>query len=190
MKKGFFLVFVLVACGFAAAAPVKYNLDPEHTYPSFEADHMGLSIWRGKFDRTTGTVTMDRETGTGTVEVVIDIASIDFGHPKVTEYMMRPDQFDAAKYPTASYNGRLARFVDGAPTAVTGELTMRGVTRPVDLKINSFKCIPHPILKRELCGADAYGTFKRDEFGMDYGPQWGFKPDVVLRIQVEALRAE
>ena len=177
----------LAACGAVSAAPVSYDIDPEHTYPSFEADHMGLSIWRGKFNKTSGKVVMDKAAGTGTVEVAIETASIDFGHAKVAEYITGPDQLDAAKYPTITYKGKLERFVDGAPTAVSGELTMHGKTRPVALKINLFKCIPHPLLKRELCGADLFGTLKRDEFGLDYGPQWGFSPDVTLRIQVEAL---
>jgi polyisoprenoid-binding protein YceI len=186
------LLFVgLAAWGAVSAAPVNYNIDPEHTYPSFEADHMGLSIWRGKFNKTKGKVILDKAAGTGTVEVAIETASIDFGHAKVAEYLAGPDQLDAAKYPTITYQGKLERFVNGAPTAVAGELTMHGKTRPVALKINMFKCIPHPLFKqRELCGADAFGTFDRSEFGLDYGPQWGFKPEVTLRIQVEALAEE
>jgi polyisoprenoid-binding protein YceI len=176
-----------LACGAVSAAPVSYNIDPEHTYPSFEADHMGLSIWRGKFNKTTGKVMLDKSAGTGTVEVAIEAASIDFGHPKVAEYVMGAEQLDAKKFPTISYKGKLERFVNGAPTEVTGELTMHGITRPVALKINMFKCIPHPLFKRELCGADAFGTLDRSQFGLDYAPQWGFKPDVTLRIQVEAL---
>jgi len=182
---------VVGALAFAAAsvcaAPVNYAIDPEHTFPSFEADHMGLSMWRGKFNKTSGKAIMDRTAGTGTVDVTIETASIDFGHAKLNEYMAGPAQLDAKRFPTARYQGRLERFVDGAPTAVSGELTLHGVTRPVALKINMFKCIPHPLLKREWCGADAFGTFDRSRFGLDYAPRWGFKPDVTLRIQVEAL---
>lgn len=181
------LVVLGLACGTACAAPVVYNIDPEHTYPSFEADHMGLSMWRGKFNKTTGQVTLDKSAGTGTVEVVIEAASIDFGHPKVSEYVLGAEQLDARKFPTMRYKGKLEHFVNGTPTEVRGELTMHGVTRPVALKINMFKCIPHPLFKRELCGADAFGTLDRSQFGLDYGPQWGFKPEVTLRIQVEAL---
>jgi polyisoprenoid-binding protein YceI len=72
---------------------------------------------------------------------------------------------------------------------VVGDLTLHGVTKPVVLKINLFKCIPHPILKRELCGADASGTFNRDDFGLDVGKPYGFKMDVALRIQMEAIEA-
>lgn len=190
MKNAGPIVLGLALCGTASAAPATYDIDPEHTYPSFEADHMGLSIWRGKFNKTTGKVRLDKIAGTGTVDIVIETASIDFGHAKVREYVIGPDQLDAAKYPATVYKGKLGRFVNGAPTTLTGELTMHGVTRPVALKIDMFKCIPHPLLKRELCGADAFGILKRDEFGMDYGKEYGFKPEVTLRIQVEALKTE
>jgi polyisoprenoid-binding protein YceI len=69
-------------------------------------------------------------------------------------------------------------------------LTLHGVTRPVTLKLALFKCIMHPMLKRELCGADAMGTIRRDEFGLTAGKDYGFKMDVALRIQVEAVAAE
>jgi len=187
MKNAFLICAGLAACGAVSAAPVSYNIDPDHTYPSFEADHMGLSMWRGKFNKTTGKVTLDKAAGTGTVEVAIETASIDFGHGKLNEYMTSPEQLDAKKFPTLRYKGKLERFAGGAPTAVSGELSMHGVTRPVALKVTMFKCIPHPFFKRELCGADAFGSFDRSEFGLDYGPQWGFKPEVTLRIQVEAL---
>ena len=183
------LVAVLVAAAAAVvqAAPVAYDVDPEHTYPSFEADHMGMSMWRGRFNRTSGRVTLDRTSGTGTIAIAIETASIDFGHPKLAEYMIGPDQLDAKRFPVMTYKGTLGKFVNGAPTEAAGELTMHGVTRPVALKIAMFKCIPHPLLKREWCGADALGRLDRSQFGLDYAPQWGFKPDVMLRIQVEAL---
>lgn len=78
-------------------------------------------------------------------------------------------------------------FVDGNPTQVTGTLTLHGVTKPVDLKIRSFKCMPHPLLKREDCGADATTTFNRGDFGMDSGKTYGFSMAVTLLIQVEAI---
>jgi len=176
--------------GVAAAAPVTYNVDPDHTYPSFEADHMGLSIWRGKFNKTSGKVTLDKAAGQGTVEVTIDAASIDFGHAKMNEVAQGPDLFDVAKYPLATYKGKFEGFANGAPSRVVGTLTMHGATRPVVLQLNSFKCMPHPLYKREVCGADALTVLNRDEFGMDAGKPYGFSMDVTLRIQVEAIAIE
>jgi len=180
----------LVGCGFASAEPVIYQMDPSHTYPSFEGDHMaGLSTWRGKFNRASGTVTLDRASGSGSVEATIDLTSVDFGHEEMNAHAMSAEFFDVAKYPTASYTGTLQAFVDGVPTKLVGELDLHGVRQPVALDIRAFKCMEHPMAKREVCGADAVGTFDREAFGLTAGKAWGFNMDVVLRIQVEALRA-
>lgn len=180
----------LLACGFVYAEPVVYEMDPSHTYPSFEGDHMaGLSTWRGKFNRTTGKVTLDREAGTGTVEATIDLTSVDFGHDEMNAHAMSAEFFDVEKYPTATFTGTLQDFVAGAPTKLVGELDLHGVKRPITLDIRTFKCMEHPMLKREVCGADAIGSFDREEFGLTAGKAFGFSMDVPLRIQVEAVRA-
>ena len=170
------------------AAPAVYEIDPAHTFPSFEADHMGISVWRGKFNRSSGQITLDRQAQTGSVDVVIDTTSIDYGRDEMNEHARNDTLLDTAKFPQATYKGTLVDFRDGAPTRVKGELTLHGVTRPVDLTIRRFKCIPHPLNKRELCGADAYGDFQRDAFGIDAGKDYGFDMTVSLRIQVEATR--
>lgn len=177
--------------GAALATPVKYTIDPNHTYPSFEVDHMGgLSNWRGKFNSSSGTITLDKEAKSGDVEVKIDTASIDFGHEKMNEHTSSPDMLDVEKFPTATYKGKLVNFKDGAPTEVDGTLELHGVTKPVKLKINSFVCKPHPMSKKEVCGADAAGTFSREDFGVSYGKEYGFNQQVKLQIQVEAGKAE
>jgi len=191
MKKLLLASLLAASCGAAVAAPVTYNLDPAHTYPSFEADHMGgLSVWRGKFTKSSGTVVLDREAKTGTVEVNIDAASIDFGQAKMNEHAKSEELFDVAKFPTAVFKGKLAKFSGDAPTEVQGELTLHGVTKPVTLHIDQFLCKPHPMLKREVCGADASATINRKDFGVAYGEAYGFKMDVKLKIQVEGLKAE
>lgn len=179
-----------LAAGAALAAPVTYQVDPAHTYPSFAADHFGgLSVWRGKFDSSSGTVVLDREAGTGTVNITVDTASIDFGHAKLNEHVKSAEMFDVQKYPTAVYKGTLTNFKNGAPTEVHGELTLHGVTRPVSLTINSFLCKPTPPANKERCGADASGTINRADFGIDYGEKLGFSMQVKLAIQVEATPA-
>lgn len=174
----------------AMAAPVSYTIDPTHTYPSFEADHMGVSFWRGKMNKNSGTVVLDKAAGTGTLEVAIDLASIDFGLPALNTWATGKDFFNVEKTPNATYKGTLEKFVDGSPTQVSGMLTLNGRTQPVNLTIHRFTCVPHPMLKRELCGADASGSFKRDAFGLSAGKDYGFNMDVALRIQVEALAAQ
>lgn len=192
-----FVAVVLAASSAAAAAPVAYRIDPNHTHPLIELDHFaGLSTWRGLFKTTSGTITLDREHATGTVEVVIDTASIDFGHDKLNQVAVGTkigdwNGLDVEHFPTASYRGTLAGFRGGVPKRVAGELTLHGVTRPLNLRIESFKCIPdHPIVKREVCGADAFGAFNRADFGINTGVQYGFRQEVTLRIQVEAIRQD
>ena len=138
-------VLLSLAAAAACAAPVTYQVDPSHTYPSFEADHFGgLSVWRGKFDTSSGTIVLDKAKGEGTVDITVDTSSIDFGNPKLNEHAKSAEMFDVAKYPTATYKGKLAGFKDGAPTTVEGTFTLHGVTRPLNLTINSFKCVRQP----------------------------------------------
>jgi polyisoprenoid-binding protein YceI len=162
-----------------------------HPHPSFEVDHFGgLSTWRGTFKKTTGTVEIDAAAKTGTVDVIIDTASVDLAHDKLNEHVSSPEILDVAKYPTAEYKGKFVEFTNGDPKAISGELTLHGVTKPVTLTINSFQCIEHPMLKKQVCGADASGTFNRADFGVNYGQQYGFKQDVLLRIQVEGIKVK
>jgi polyisoprenoid-binding protein YceI len=180
------LVAAMLSAG-AHAAPVIFDIDSSHTYPSFEADHMGLSTWRGKFNLTQGQVLLDREAAQGSLDIVVDITSVDFGHDLMNKVALGESIFDAEKHPHARYKGRLVSFVDGAPTKVEGDLTLHGVTRPLTLTIQRFKCMPHPLHKRELCGADALARLNRADFGIDAGKAYGFDMNVVLRIQVEAV---
>lgn len=175
----------------AAAAPITYNVDPEHTHPAFDVDHFGgLSVWRGNFKKTTGKLTLDTAAKTGTVDVIIDTSTIDFAHDKLNEHVSGPEILNVAQFPTAEYKGTLGGFTNGAPTTVSGNLTLHGVTKPVTLKINTFKCMQNPMSKKDVCGADASGTFSRADFGVNYGQQYGFNQDVNLHIQVEGIKAE
>jgi polyisoprenoid-binding protein YceI len=175
-----------LASATALAAPVTYVLDPHHTYPSFEADHMGgLSVWRGKFTGTTGKVVYDKDAKSGSIDITVDMTSVDFGMAKMDEHAKSPDIFDTAKYPTATYTGKFSKFNGATPTEAQGTLTMHGVTKPVTLMINSFLCKPNPMTKKEVCGADASTTFNRSDFGVSYGDAYGFKMGVKLQIQVE-----
>ena len=190
MKNALPVAILALMTGSAIAVPVTYNVDPNHTYPSFEADHFGgLSNWRGKFDKSSGTIVIDKDKGAGTVDITVDAASIDFGHAKLNEHAKSAEMFDIEKFPTATYKGTLAKFKDGAPTEIDGQLTLHGVTKPVKLTINQFKCIVNPMIKKEVCGADASATINRSDFGVSFGDKYGFKQDVKLQIQVEGIRA-
>jgi polyisoprenoid-binding protein YceI len=186
------LTICAAGCGIAPVlgAPVQYTVDPDHTYPSFEAPHIqGISIWRGKLDRTSGTIVLDREAKTGHVDIVMDPSSIDFGHEALNKHVKSPEFFDVAKFPTITYKADTIKFDGTTPVEVDGVLTLHGISRPVALKINTFKCIMHPMYKREVCGADASAQFNRSDFGINSAVQ--FTGDWVrLAIQIEALREQ
>ena len=191
MKKQLLLAAgaLATALSFNAMAADTYQLDPTHTYPSFETDHFGgLSIWRGKFKKSSGTVVLDRAAKTGTVDVTIDMSSVDIGNDKLDAELVTDKFFDAAKYPTATYKGTQIRFDGDKPVEVIGTLTMHGVTKPLNLKLESFKCIQHPVLKREVCGTEATAVFDRGDFGMDYGKSYGFSLKTTLHIQAEGVK--
>jgi polyisoprenoid-binding protein YceI len=174
----------------AFAAPVTYTLDPAHTYPSFAADHFGgLSVWRGKFNTTSGKVVYDKDAKSGSIEVTVDISSINFGMPKLDEHAKSAEIFDAAKFPTATYSGKFTKFNGASPAEAEGTLTLHGVSKPVTLKIDSFLCKVNPMSKKEVCGADASATINRADFGVNFGDKYGFKQEVKLQIQVEGSPA-
>ncbi len=174
---------------FSAMAADTYQLDPNHTYPSFESDHFGgVSTWRGKFNKSSGTVVLDRAAKTGTAEVTIDIASINTGNAKLDEHLQKAEFFDVAKYPTAVYKGTSIRFDGDTPVEVIGTLTMHGVTKPLNLKLDTFKCFVNPMMKKEVCGTEASATFDRGDFGMDYGKSYGFSLKTTLHIQAEGVK--
>jgi polyisoprenoid-binding protein YceI len=176
--------------GATMAAPTTYDLDPRHTYPSFEADHFGgISVWRGKFTKSSGVVTLDRAEKTGTIDVSIDTASIDTGNAQLDTRVRSDEFFDVTRYPTATFKGNALRFDGDTPTEVSGDFTFHGVTKPLTLKIDSFKCFVNPLIKREVCGAEASAQFDRADYGVTWGTKYGFKTLTRLQIQVEGVKA-
>lgn len=188
LSKAVGMIAVALAAQLAHAADT-YQLDPNHTFPSFEADHMGgLSTWRGKFTKTTGSVTIDRAARTGSADVTIDPASVQTGNARLDQHLIGDEFFDVAKYPTATYKGTRMVFDGDTPRRIVGNFTLHGVTRPLTLEIESFKCMQHPVLKREVCGVEAEGAFDRDNFGIDMGKKYGFKMKTTLHIQAEGIK--
>ena len=187
-----FIVAVLFATGACAsfAASETYVIDPAHTYPSIEFSHMGISVWRGKFDKTTGTIVIDRAAKTGSVDIHVDPASINFGLADMDDKARSEDFFNVAKYPAATYKGTL-KFEGDVPKSIVGQITLLGVTKPLTLTINSTKCIPHPMTGKELCGADAQGEVNWSQFGMKWSKFGeGEAGRLVMHIQVEGSKAE
>jgi polyisoprenoid-binding protein YceI len=181
------LFAALAAVSVAAhAAPVTYTIDNSHTYPHFSYNHLGFSNQAHKFDKTSGTVVLDREGRAGSVVVIIDATSVNTGHAIFNEHIQAADFFDTAKHPTITFTSSKMAFRGDQPVSLVGDLTIKGVTRPVTLTITHFKCQPHPMLKVDACGANATTQVKRSEFNM--GKNVPFVSDeVTLTLAIEAV---
>jgi polyisoprenoid-binding protein YceI len=184
------ILSALLALSAGGASAQTYNVDPGHTYPSFEADHMGLSFWRGKFTKSAGKIVLDRGSKTGgSIDITIDASTVDFGHAKMNEKARGEEIFNVAKHPAITYKSTALKYDGDKLVSVDGEMTLLGITKPMPLTISHFKCIIHPMLKREVCGADAHGRFDRSDYGINIGlPR--FSPEIKLAIQVEAIKAD
>jgi len=169
------------------AEPVSYAVDPKHTYASFEINHLGLSTARGRFDRTSGTIVLDAATGSGSIEIVIDTASIDTGLAKRDEHLRRDEFFNVDQYPTMKFVAHSLTFDGNRLVNADGDLTLLGRSRPVSLRITNFACAEHPIHHKPACGADAETRIQRSDWGMTtYVPTIG--DEVTIHIGVEAFR--
>ncbi|HKQ30119.1 MAG TPA: YceI family protein, partial [Burkholderiales bacterium] len=161
-----------------------YVIDPAHTFPHFEVTHMNLSTHHGRFNRTSGWIMLDRAARRGAIELVIDAASVDTGDPALEQRLRGEDFFDSGNFPQIKFRADKFRFDDDKPIGIDGELTLRGVTRPVTLAVSAFRCGQLPLIRREACGAQAETTIKRADFGMSIYPSM-IGADVRLLIQVE-----
>ena len=170
-----------------AVAAETYSLDSTHTFPSFEVSHLGFSIQRGRFNKTSGRITFDAAAKQGSVDVVIDTASIDTGYGKLEDHLRGEDFFNVARYPTITFKSDKFVFERDKVKSVAGNLTILGVTRPVTLTANYFRCGDYPMARKKACGADFAAAVKRSEFGMNY-LAGAVGDDVTLRIQVEAIK--
>lgn len=178
----------LVATSFASAAWAdSYTIDSRHTFPVFEVSHFGFSLQRGRFNKVSGKLEIDPAGKRASVEVSIDTASVDMGFEDWNKHMRGERFFQTDKHPQARFVARDFAMDPDQPTPVNGELTLLGVTRPIVLRVSQWRCAKHPLLPRQLCGADLEATVKRSEFGMNYGLP-GIGDEVKLSIPVEALK--
>lgn len=183
------LAAVLIPAAFAlpAIAADSYTVDPGHTYPSFEINHLGFSTMRGTFDATSGKIMLDPAAKSGSIEIIVDAASLDTGHGKRDEHLRSEEFFNVARFPTLTYKANKLEFDGDKLVGADGELTLLGVTKPVSLTVTAFRCAAHPMTKKPVCGANATASIMRSEFGMKtYVPAVG--DEVKISIEVEALR--
>ena len=171
----------------AFAAPETYVIQNAHTFPRFEYNHLGYSNQASRFDKTSGTIVIDRVAKTGSVDVVIDAKSVNTGFPLFNEHIQGEDYFDTAKYPTITFKSKNLKFDGDKLASVAGDLTIKGVTKPVTLTVTSFHCMPHPMLKKDACGANTTAKVKRSEFNMGKNVPY-VSDEVTLTIPVEAIK--
>ena len=187
MKKFSILVITMSLPTTAFAAPETYVIDGKHTLPRFEYSHFGYSTQLSRFDNASGKIILDRAAKTGSVDVVIDAKSVNTGSALFNEHIQGEDFFDTAKYPSITFKSNSLKFDGDKLVAVEGKLTVKGVTKPVTLNVTSFQCMPHPMLKKDACGANATAKIKRSEFNAEkYAPNVG--DEVTLVIPVEAIK--
>ncbi|HEY3325652.1 MAG TPA: YceI family protein [Novimethylophilus sp.] len=187
MKRFAFLTLAATISTATLAAPETYVIDSTHTLPRFSYSHFGYSTQLSRFDKTSGKIVIDRAAKTGSVDVTMTTTSVDTGYPLFNEHIQGEDFLSTAKYPTATFTSSKVNFDGEKVTSVDGSLTLKGVTKPVTLNVTSFQCMPHPILKKDACGANATAVVKRTDFNMGkYAPYVG--DDVTLTIPVEAVK--
>jgi len=181
------LVLSAAAAAPVLAAPETYTLDGAHSFPRFSYNHFGYSQQLSRFDKTTGTVVLDKAARTGSVDVVIDTQSVNTGFPLFNEHIQGEDFLDTARYPTATFKSTKVVFEGDKPVSVDGDLTIKGVTKPVTLTVTSFHAMPHPMFKKDAIGANAFTVVKRSEFNAGkYAPYVG--DEVRIDIAVEAIK--
>jgi polyisoprenoid-binding protein YceI len=169
------------------AEPETFVIDGTHTFPRFEYSHFGYSRQANRFDRTSGTVTLDRAAQSGTVDVVIDATSVSTGYAVFDQHLRGEDFFDVAKYPSITFKSESMKFDGDKLKQVEGVLTIKGIAKPVTLEVNSFHCMPHPMRKKDACGANATAQIKRSDFNMGkHVPH--VSDEVVLSIPIEAIK--
>ena len=185
------LLAVVAALGFAAAAHAEstsYAIEPNHTFATFEIGHMGTSTNRGRFNKTSGTVTLDKAAKSGTLDVTVDTTSLDTGTAAFTKHISSDEILNVAANPTAHLVANKFTFNGDKVSEIAGNLTLNGKTNPVVLKAQNFNCYMSPMIKKEVCGGDFDATIVRSQYGVSYGLNYGFPDSVHLVIQVEAVK--
>jgi polyisoprenoid-binding protein YceI len=171
----------------AFAAPETFVIDGTHTFPRFSYSHFGYSKQLSRFNKTSGKIVLDKEAKTGSVDVTIDMKSVDTGYDVFNGHIQGEDFLDTGKYATATFKSTKVRFDGDKPVAVEGNLTIKGVTKATTLTIDSFQLMPHPMLKKDAIGANASAKIKRSDFNAGkYAPYVG--DEVTLDIAVEAIK--
>ncbi len=169
------------------AGPITYQLDPAHTFVTFEVRHFGTSTLRGRIGPVTGEVTVDRAAQAGDLRLRIPVTTVSTGMRVLDARLKEPDLLATTEYPEAYFVATRFRFdAAGGVKEVRGEFTLRGVGEPLSLIATSFACRHDDRLQRDVCGGDFEADLQRGRFGATFGEPF-VSDDVHLLIQVEAI---
>lgn len=176
----------------AAAQTDSYTLDPIHSFVNFTVDHLGFTTLYGRFNKSAGKATLDVTARKASVEIKIDPASVDTGDRELgsrkrtrDDHLRSADFFNVAEFPNITFTSTNVKFSGDSLSEIDGSLTPLGVTKPVSLKVERWKCGAHPFSKKAMCGGNASGSIKRSDFGMKYGlPAIGDDIQVLFNFEV------
>ncbi|MGX4639993.1 YceI family protein [Massilia sp. SYSU DXS3249] len=179
-------IVIATSAGSAFAAPKTYAADPAHTVARFSYNHLGFSTQLSRFNTTKAEVSLDQQAKQASVNVTIDMKSVDTGVAAFDEHIQAAEFLDTAKFPTATFKSTRVVFEGDKPAKIEGNLTIKGVTKPVTLTVTSFQAAQHPMLKKDAIGANAYTVIKRSDFGAaKYVP--AVSDEVRIDVAIEAI---
>lgn len=171
----------------SVSGPVTYQLDPAHTFVTFEVRHFGTSTLRGRIGPVPGEVTIDRGAHTGDLRLRIPVDTLSTGLRLLDARLKQPDMLATTEYPEAYFVATRFQFDGlGGVKEVRGEFTLRGVGEPLSLVARTFACRRDEMLEKDVCGGDFEADLKRGRFGATFGEPF-ISDDVHLVIQVEAI---
>lgn len=171
----------------AHAQNITYEVEPDHSFVTFEVVHNGTSTTRGRFDAITGTVELDQAAKKGQASIHIDPASINSGSTGFDEHLRGKDFFNVDTFPDVTFHSNTFAFEGDTVSSVSGTLTLLGVQKPVVLTAHRFNCYTNKRTQLDICGGDFETTIPRSEWGMDFGVP-GIPDSVRMVIQIEAIK--
>ena len=188
MKRFVTLTALVVCAASAEAAPETYVIDNSRTSSQFSYRYLGLANQTQRFEKISGTMVFDPATQSGSADVTIDATSVNTGQALLNAQMRAADFFDTANYPVITFkSGKM--ILSGEQSSLSGELTIKGVTRPVTLAVTHFQCMQDSSLQAETCGAQASVTVRRSDFNMGKFP-FLVSNDITLNLAFKAVKAQ
>ena len=186
------VVVAALAATLASAAPLPtrphtYHVEAALTHAGFVVTQFGVLKQRGRFERVWGRIVLDAAGGAGSVDFILDGASITTGWSVRDDFLRGVNMFDVERFPSVRFRSLRLTYDGPLLTGVDGEVTLRGVTRPVHLDVRELRCVAAPAHGREGCRAQIVGRLSRSAFGMDYGYPF-IGDDVEFDFAVTAFR--